>query len=100
MSRVKHIVLFKFKEGTSAEQVEQIFNDILDLSESVPGVDDYISGPNTNAEGLNDGYTHAFVMTFTDTAARDAFLVHPDRARVRASVDAHVEKALAFDFEV
>lgn len=100
MPRVKHIVLFKFKEGTSAEQVDQIFNDILDLSESVPGVDDYISGPNVNPEGLNDGYTHAFVMTFTDSAARDAYLAHPDRTRVRAAVDAQVEKALAFDFEV
>jgi quinol monooxygenase YgiN len=100
MARIKHIVLLKFNESTAADQVEQCFNEILELSENVPGVDDYVAGPNVNPEPMNHGFTHAFIMTFADAAARDAYLAHPERTRVRALVDAHVEKALAFDFEV
>ena len=66
MSKVKHIVLLKFKEGTTEEQTAKFFDDLLDLSESVPGIDDYVSGTNCSAEGLNQGMTHGFIMTFTD----------------------------------
>ncbi|MBM3876794.1 MAG: Dabb family protein [Verrucomicrobia bacterium] len=100
MARTKHIVLLKFKDGTAPEQIEQCFNEILELSEAVPGIDDYVAGPNTNPESMNHGFTHAFIMTFADGAARDAYLAHDERARVRAIVDAHVDKALSFDFEV
>ena len=100
MARIKHIVLLKFKDSTPPEQIEQCFNEILELSENVPGIDDYVSGPNTNPEDMNHGFTHAFIMTFADAAARDAYLAHDERARVRGNVDAHVDKALAFDFEL
>ena len=42
MSKVKHIVLLKFKEGTTEEQITKFFEDALDLSETVPGIDDYV----------------------------------------------------------
>jgi hypothetical protein len=100
MSKIKHIALFKFKEGTSPEQVDQVFGEIMDLSENIPGIEDYVAGPNDSPENLADGFTHGYVMTFTDAAARDAFLPHPENERVRAAVLPHLEKLVVLDFEV
>jgi hypothetical protein len=100
MAKVKHIGLVKFKEGTSDEQIKTIFDSILDITETIPGIEDYVSGPNSSPEGLNQGYTHALVMTFSDPAARDAYLPHPEHERVKTLLMPVVESLLIFDFEV
>ncbi|MBI5802367.1 MAG: Dabb family protein [Verrucomicrobia bacterium] len=100
MARVKHIALVQFKADTTPEQVDQVFSTLLDLSESIPGVEDFISGVNNSPEGKSAGHTHAFVMTFTDAAARDAYLTHPEhQAFVQNSVPTF-EKVTAVDFEL
>ena len=100
MPKVKHIALLKFKEGTTQEQIDQTFDQILELSESIDGIEDYVSGVNNSPEGLNQGYTHGFVMTFKDAAARDAYLPHADHERVKLAVLPSLESVLVFDFEV
>lgn len=100
MSKVKHIVLLKFKDGTADDQVENLLQEILDSTESIPGIEDYVAGPNTSTEGLSQGYTHALIMTFTDAAARDAYLPHPENERVKASLATIADSMLVFDFEV
>jgi hypothetical protein len=100
MPKVKHIALIKFKAGTSEEQIEKIFDEILEMSETIPGVDDYVAGPNTSPEGLNQGHTHAFVMTMSDAAARDGYLAHPEHVRVGGLLKAMTDSIVVFDFEV
>ena len=100
MAKVKHIALMKFKEGTTDEQIQQVLDQLMDLSEAVPGVEDYVAGANNSPESLNKGYTHGFVMTFTDAAARDAYLPHDEHERVKTSVLPLVQDVLVFDFEV
>lgn len=100
MSKVKHIVLLKFKDGTTEEQTGKFFDDVLDLSETVPGIDDYVSGTNCSQEGKTLGMTHAFIMTFTDVAARDAYTVHPEHERFKAMALGVVDSVLIFDFEI
>ena len=100
MPKVKHIALIKFKEGTSQEQVDQVFNELLDVTENVPGIEDYVSGPNTSPEGLTQGYSHGVVMTFKDSAARDTYLGHPDHERFKTIAMPLVDSVVALDFEV
>jgi hypothetical protein len=100
MSKVKHVVLLKLKEGTTEEQITKFFDDVLELSETVPGIDDYVSGTNSSSEGLSQGMSHAFIMTFSDSAARDAYVVHPEHERFKATGMTIVENLLVFDFEV
>ena len=100
MPKVKHIALIKFKADTTQEQIDKVFEEILEMSESLPGIEDYVSGPNNSPEGLNQGFTHGFVMTFTDAAARDAYLTHPEHERVKVAVLPFVESVAVFDFDV
>jgi len=100
MSKVKHIVLLKFKDGTTEEQIAKFFEDVLDLSESAPGIDDYVGGANCSKEGNTQGLTHGFIMTFSDVAARDAYIVHPEHERFKTMAMPAVESVLVLDFEV
>jgi hypothetical protein len=100
MAKVKHIALLKFKDGTAQDQTDNVFGNILDITETIPGIEDYVSGPNSSPEGLSQGYTHALVMTFADGAARDAYLSHPEHERVKALFEPIIDSLLVFDFEV
>jgi len=100
MAKIKHVGLLKFKEGTSQDQIDQIFADLMDISETIPGIEDYVSGANNSPEALNEGFTHGFVMTFSDVNARDAYLPHPDHERFKAGALPHIEKVMVLDFEV
>ena len=100
MSKVKHIALLKFKDGTSEEQINKLFDELLDLSESVDGIEDYVSGNNTSPEGKSAGYSHAFIMTFRDSAARDAYLGHAEHQTFQAHAAEVVDSVVVVDFEV
>ena len=100
MRKVKHIVFLSFKPGTTESQIEGVFDQLLDISESIPGVEDYVAGPNNSPEGKNQGFTHAFIMTFTDGAARDAYLPHPDHLKFTEAALPLVASVAVVDFEL
>jgi len=100
MAKLKHVVLTKFKTSVAEEQVNQVFDALLELSETIPGIEDYVSGPNSSPEGLNNGFTHAFIITFEDAAARDAYLVHPEHEKVKQLLLEVLDGVVVLDFEV
>lgn len=100
MAKVKHIALFKFRPDVTPAEIQSLFDDILEMTEEIPGLEDYVAGENNSPEGQNQGYTHAFVMTFSDAAARDAYLAHPAHARVKLKILALIESGAVVDFEV
>ena len=57
-------------------------------------------GSYQSPEGLNDGFTHGFVMTFDTPQSRDAYLPHPEHERVKDIVVPNLERVLVFDFTV
>jgi hypothetical protein len=99
MPDMKHIVLMKFKPATSTAQIAGFFRDLKALKTLIPGIKDFVGGPYSSAEGLNQGYTHGFVMTFVSAAARDVYLPHGEHEKVKNAIIPHVEAIVAFDFE-
>lgn len=100
MSNIKRIVLFRFKAGTPDKTINKIFGDLKGLKDKIPGINDFAYGPYSSSDGLNQGYTHAFIMTFKDAASRDGFGPHPEHQRVVSTLGPHLETVLAFDFFV
>lgn len=100
MAKVKHIALFKFRPEVTPVEIETLFDDILDMTEEIAGLEDYVAGGNNSPEGQNQGYTHAFVMTFSDVAARDAYLAHAAHDRMKFKIVALIEGGAVVDFEV
>ena len=76
--RIRHVVLFKYKESATPQQIDEITAAFADLQNKVPGIVRFEAGENCSPEPHAKGLTHAYVLTFTDAAARDAYLPHPD----------------------
>ena len=99
MSAMKRIVLFKFKEGTHGETIKEIFAGIEGLRDKVPGINDLCWGAYSSSDDLNQGYTHALIITFRDEASRDGFGPHPEHQEVvEKLVGPNLDGVLAFDF--
>jgi hypothetical protein len=95
---VQHIALFSFKPVTSAEIVRRAIEDLWRLTKVIPGITNFSMGENNSPEGLANGLTHGFVMTFKDAAARDAYLPHPEHEKFKSFVLPHIEKVVVFDY--
>ncbi|HKP15303.1 MAG TPA: Dabb family protein [Gemmatimonadaceae bacterium] len=74
---VRHVVVFRFKPDASPEKIRQITEAFAALKDQIPGILAYEHGVNNSPEKLNQGFTHVYQLTFTNAAARDAYLPHP-----------------------
>jgi hypothetical protein len=100
MPQIQHLVLFKIKRSVTTEKITELFSQLAQLQQLIPGITYFAGGPYSSPEGLNQGYTHGFLMTFESAEARNAYLPHPEHERVKDALLACIDGALAFDFEV
>ena len=77
-SIVQHILLGKFRPEMTAAQYDEFILRFNELAAKIPGILSLEYGENNSPEGKDLGMTHVIIVTFTDAAARDAYLVHPD----------------------
>ena len=76
-SAYRHVVLFKFKPAVAKAAVEAIENAFRALCAELPFVRGFEWGRNSSPEGLDEGFTHCFIVTFDGPEGRDAYLPHP-----------------------
>ena len=74
---VRHVVVFKYKPGATPEQIKQVTDAFVALKTKIPGVISIEHGVKNSPEKRNQGFTHVYQVTFTNAAARDAYLPHP-----------------------
>jgi len=99
LAKIQHIALITFKSGTSDSKIAELFTALRNLRDVIPGLERFSGGPYSSPEGMNQGFTHGFVMIFTDASARDRYLPHPEHERVKDLVLPFVENVVVFDFE-
>jgi len=95
---LRHVVLFKFKEGTTGEQVQQIEAAFRALPGKINAIHDFEWGTDVSVEGIADGFTHCFFVTFASEADRDAYLPHPAHRAFGAGLRPYLAKVLVFDY--
>ena len=100
MPQVKHYGCFEFKPGTSDATIAECFSSMKSMVGVIPGLVDFYYGPYDSAEGLNEGYTHGFIMTFESPTARDEYLPHPKHEEVKLVVVPNLERLVVFDFNM
>ncbi|MEM9941110.1 MAG: GDSL-type esterase/lipase family protein [Planctomycetota bacterium] len=96
---MRHIVLFQFKESVSETEIDEIAKAFGQLPDSIDQIIGYEAGTNVSPENLDQGFTHAFVVTFRDAKGRDEYLPHPAHKEFVKKLDGKIEKVLVFDFE-
>lgn len=83
-SQVRHLVVFKFKADATPAQIGQVTDALRALKDKIPGIVSFEHGVNNSPEKKNLGFTHAFLITFEDAKARDAYLPHPEHKKFGA----------------
>lgn len=78
---VRHVVVFKYKPTATPDQIRQVTEAFAALQQSIPGITAFEHGVNNSPENKNLGFTHVYLMTFTDAAARDTYLPHPEHRK-------------------
>jgi hypothetical protein len=99
MNKVHHLVVVKFKPDTSPATIANLFTALARLQQVIPGIEHYAGGPYASHEGLNQGFTHGFLMTFSGPAARNTYLTHPEHEQLKRDFLPSIENVIAFDFE-
>lgn len=97
---VRHIVAFKFKEGTTGQQIAAMEKDFRALQTKIPGIVSFEHGENNSPEGLDQGFTHVYVVTFKNEKARDAYLPHPKHKEFVGILKPILEDVFVVDFTV
>ena len=97
-SLLRHIVLFKFKEDTTKENVIAIENAFAELPAKIPEIVDFEWGTNNSPEGLDKGFTHSFFVSFKDEKGREVYLPHPDHKAFVELAGPSIEDVLVIDY--
>ena len=95
---LRHVVLFKFKGDTTAEQLKDIEKSMSSLGEKIDVVCDYEWGPDINKAKRSKGFTHCVVITFGSVAERDIFLNHPAHKEAVDDIQPYIEDMLVVDY--
>lgn len=98
MPGIRHIVMFRFKEGTSPDRVTEVVAGFGALKQKIDGITAFEWGANNSPEGKHKGLTHCFLLDFVDEAARDAYLPHPIHVAFANSLGDVVEDVCVFDY--
>ncbi len=97
----RHVVMFKFKETSSAASVDSVVNAFMGLGKKIPVVKSIEWGLNNSPENFHQGFTHCFVLTFANTSDRDAvYQKHPAHMEFQKILQPHMEKVFVVDYKV
>lgn len=96
----RHFGVFQFKKEISDEKIKICFDALESMVGKIPGLIDIEHGPYQSDEGLNEEFTHGFIMTFDSPESRDAYLPHPIHEAVKEIVVPCLERVVVFDFNL
>ena len=97
-SLLRHVVLFKFKEGTTKSQIQEVEDAFSALPSKIEQIKGYEWGLNNSPEGLEKGFTHAFFLTFDSEEDRAIYLPHPDHKAFGAVLTPYLDDVLVIDY--
>lgn len=97
---LRHVVLFKFKETATNEQVKTIEAAFKALPAKINLIKHFEWGTNNSPEKLNQGLTHCFFLGFKSEKDRDAYLIHPAHKAFTELAGPLIDKVTVVDYWV
>ncbi len=95
---LRHVVMFKFKEGTTAADIRKIENAFCALPTKIDAIYDFEWGTDVSVENVSKGFTHCFVVSFLSEADRAVYLPHPAHKAFGEVLGPHLDDVLVVDF--
>lgn len=98
MRVLRHVVMFKFKDGTSATDAQRVVDAFRGLKGKIPEIAAFEYGTDNSPEGLANGFTHCFLITFKSEADRAVYLPHPAHKAFVDILKPHLDKVQVVDY--
>ncbi len=95
---LRHVVVFKFKDNTSPEDVKKVEDAFRALPSKIKEIKGFEWGTNNSPENLAQGYTHCFFLSFKSEADRATYLPHPAHKAFGDILKPHLDKVLVIDY--
>ncbi len=95
---LRHVVMFKFKDGTSSQQIREIEDAFRALPGKIDAICDFEWGTDVSVENRHQGFTHCFLVTFRSEADRAEYIPHPDHKEFGKILGPHLDKVLVVDY--
>lgn len=96
---LRHAVFFTFKPESTESDVQSVVDAFRGLPAKIEEIVEFQSGVNNSPEGLDDGFTHCFLLTFDDVAGRTTYVPHKAHAGDFADVlRPHMAKVFVIDY--
>ena len=95
---LRHAVFFKFKASSSGEDIQGVVDAFRDLPAKIDTITDLAWGTNNSPEGLDDGFTHCFLLSFRDDDGRAAYLPHADHKAFGNVLRPHMDDVFVIDY--
>ncbi|MCY4780114.1 Dabb family protein [Sphingobacterium sp. UT-1RO-CII-1] len=95
---LRHVVLLKFKDTSSEEQVKEVEEAFRKLPSQIKEIVGFEWGINNSPEGQDQGFTHLFFVSFETEEDRDTYLPHPAHKAFVDVLKPHLDKVLVIDY--
>src|SRR4051812_31288493 len=97
-SLLRHVVLFKFKDGTAAADIKKVEDAFKALPSKIKEIKSLEWGTNNSPENLNQGFTHCFFVSFNSEKDRSVYLPHPAHKAFGEILHPYLDKVLVLDY--
>lgn len=95
---LRHVVLFKFKETVTPEEIQEVVENFQALPSKIDTIVEFECGTDVSVENKSDGFTHGFVVTFQNEQGRATYLPHPAHQAFVKLAGPRIDKVLVFDY--
>jgi hypothetical protein len=95
---LRHVVMFQFKESSSEKDIQKVVDAFGELPSKIETIADFEYGTDNSPEGLADGFTHCFLVTFKSEKDREVYLPHPAHKAFVEVLKPHLEKVMVIDY--
>ena len=97
---LRHVVIFKFKETSSRASVDSVVKSFMGLAKKISVIKSMEWGLNDSPENFHQGFTHCFVLTFSNKKDRDeVYQKHPAHMEFQKVLGPHMEKVFVVDYK-
>lgn len=94
----RHAVYFQFKETATEDEIQRIVDEFLLLKKKIDTIVSIEWGTSESVEGLNDDFTHCFLVSFKDKKGLETYIPHPAHKAFVDILKPSLEKVFVFDY--
>ena len=95
---LRHVVIFKFKDTSSPEDVQKVADTFYALKGQVPEIAAMEWGINNSPENFNQGFTHCFVLSYRSEKDLANYQKNPAHKAFQEVLKPQMEKVFVVDY--